>query len=37
MFGQVNKDAIKIPKIYPVPKADITVAKNGGGSLKKES
>jgi len=37
MFGQVDKDAAKIPEIYPVPEANTTVAKNGGGSLKKES
>jgi len=37
MFGQVNKNAVKIPEIYPVPEADTTAAKNGGGSLKKES
>lgn len=37
MFGRVDKDAAKIPEIYPVPEADTTVAKNGGGSLKKES
>jgi len=36
MFGRVNKDAVKIPKIYLVPKANTIVAKNGGGSLKKE-
>jgi len=36
MFSQVNKDAVKISEIYPVPKADTIVAKDGGGSLKKE-
>jgi len=36
IFGQVNKNAVKIPKIYLVPKADTTAAKNSGGSLKKE-
>jgi len=37
MFGQVDKNAIKISEIYLVSKADITAAKNSRGSLKKES
>ena len=36
IFGRVNKNAIKIPKIYPVPEADIIATKNSRGSLKKE-
>jgi len=37
MFGRVNKNAVKIPEIYLVPKADIIATKNSRGSLKKES
>ena len=36
MFSQVDKNTVKISKIYLVPKANIIVAKNSRGSLKKE-